>query len=45
MLVRPGSITAIVVNNSEDGIGADEIPREDRVAIVVWVAREFVGID
>ncbi len=45
MLVRPGGISAGMVNHAENGVRPDEIPGIDRLAAVERVADQFVGID
>ena len=45
MLVGPCRVSASLVNHAEDAVGADEIPRENRIAAVIWIAHEFLPID
>ena len=45
MLVGPCRVAASGVNHAEDGIGADELPWENRRAAFTGVANQSLGID
>ena len=45
MLVGPCRVSASLVNDAEDGVGADEIPRVNGIAAIARVADESLGID
>ena len=45
MLVGPCRVSAGLVNDAEDGVGADEIPRVNGTAAFAGVADKSLGID
>ena len=45
MLVGPGRVSTGSVNDAEDGVGANKIPRVNRRAAFSRVADQFLGID
>ena len=45
MLVGPCRIAASAMDDTEDGVGADEIPRVDRTAAFAGIADELLGVD
>src|ERR1700678_482178 len=45
MLVRPCRVATSAMNDAEDGVGADKIPRVDRTAALVRITDELLGVD
>src|SRR5271155_3222067 len=45
MLIDPCCVSASLMDDAEDAIGADEVPGEDWIAAVIGVSDEFLGID
>ena len=38
MFVGPCCVSASLMNNAEDAVGANELPRENRFATITWIA-------
>src|SRR5262245_46475487 len=45
MLVRPGGVSAGLVDHAVDGVGADKVPGIDGRASVIRIAIELGGVD
>src|ERR1700678_1032184 len=45
MLIRPRGISACRMNDAEDTVGADKIPRKNWIATIVGIANQSLRID
>ena len=45
VLVGPSRVSASLMDDAEDAVGADELPRENRIAAIAGVAGKFLGVD